>query len=66
MTEAEKNAAFNAVFEQALKKMQEASSTAVSSSYEVHRSGGEITVKRSGRNVDEFVVVPSEPLKKAA
>ena len=60
----EKKAIFRAVMESALKKMSEVSTTAGSSSYEVHRSSGELIVRRSGKIWDAAEVVKSK-LRKA-
>lgn len=49
MSANEKDSDFNIIVEQALKRMQESVTTSVSSSYEVHRSGGEVIVRRAGK-----------------
>ena len=58
-----KKMSFDDLVQQALKRMSEAARTSVSSSYEVHRSNGEVVVRRS--DSDE-VQLPAEkePLKK--
>jgi hypothetical protein len=51
---------FSAVFKEALKKMQETVKTSVSSSYEVHRSSGEVTVQRSDNKNWEAELPPKK------
>jgi len=63
----DKNVAFNAIIAEALKKMQNTVTTAVSSSYEVHRSsGGELIVQRSDKAWHDSNAVELPLEKKAA
>jgi hypothetical protein len=63
VTEKDKAMSFDELVQQALRRMQEASRSSVSSSYEVHRSNGEVVVRRSDSEAPALPVVEA-PLKK--
>lgn len=58
MTQTEKDAAFDAIIADALKKMQTTVTTAGSSSYEVYRSSGELVIQRSDKAWTQDAVRP--------
>lgn len=65
MTDVEKkDADFSAVVDEALKKMQIVTSTAGSTSYEVHRLSGELIVRRGGGKIQYEVPNKQPPVKK--